>query len=127
MAKFKLTTEHLYWWPVTVFLPNPDAKRAGEVISQSFKMQFLSMSLDDARAMAAEIAALPAEERDRRQHEELERVSRDWNEDVVDDDNLPIPFSLEKLRAAMQAPWFRIGLYQAYVKSLSGEAARKGN
>lgn len=38
MPKFVMTDKHLYWWPVTVRVPDPD--NAGTFAEQSFEMQF---------------------------------------------------------------------------------------
>ena len=125
MTKFILAKEHLYWWPVEIKLPDPN--RAGHFQTQKFQMLFLAMPTDEARALTKEIEALPADQQADREHEHLIRVCRNWNEDVVGEDKKPVPFSEDGLRQALQFPWFRQGLYTAYLNSLRGEEARKGN
>jgi hypothetical protein len=125
MTKFVLTEEYRYWWPIEVKLPDPD--RAGEFVTQKFKMEFLAMPSDEARALTKEIDALPAEQREEREHEHLMRVARNWNEDVVDADKKPVRFSKEALAQALRFPWFRAAVYRGYTRSLVGDEARKGN
>lgn len=124
--KFVLTSEHVYWWPVKVKLPDPDQKRAGKLIEQEFTIQFAAMPEDEARELAAEIAALPQAEREARQHEAILVVSRGWA-GVFDENGEEVPFSAELLREAIRSPFFRLAIYNAYFASTSGEAARKGN
>ncbi len=124
--KFVLTKEHTYWWPVKVAIPDPDPARAGKLIEQEFRMQFVSIGQDEAQALADEIAALEPKERAAREHDLILRVSKDWA-DIVDEDQQPVPFSEEMFRAAMQSPFYRAAVYRAYNASMRGEAARKGN
>jgi hypothetical protein len=127
MAKFRMVTKRLYWWPVNVRFPDPDAKKAGEVLVQTFRAQFEEIGRDEAQRLQDEIAALPPAEQDARQLDLLTRVIRGWDEDVVDETEQPIPFAIEELKAALQSGYFRIAVYRAYLESLTGEAARKGN
>jgi hypothetical protein len=125
--KFKVTAEHLYWWPIKVRLPNPDPKRAGTFVEQEFKMQFAGLPLDEAKAIENEIKQLPAEEREEREHEHIIRVARDWNEDVVGEDDQPIPFNVETLRELLQSVWVRKAIYVGWAQSQTGEEARRKN
>ncbi len=124
--QFVLTREHRYWWPVTVTFPHDDPAKAGEIVQQTFKMQFVAMPQDEAAALADEIAALPPSERAKREHDHIIAVSCNWT-DIVDADKSPVPFSEEALREALQSSFFRIAIYRAVAESLRGEAARKGN
>lgn len=123
---FRLTSEHLYWWPVEIRVPRTELNKAGKLDVMTLKLQFEAIDSDEAEALRAEIADLPASERDAREHAHLERVVRDWAE-VVDDDNNAVPFSMVVFRQAMQRSWFRIGVYKAYVTSISGDGARTKN
>lgn len=122
--KFVLTDKHIYWWPVEVKLPH--AEIPGKIVTQSFTMQFEAIGADEANAIWAEIEALPVAERAARRHDELVRVSKDWR-DVTGEDGSEVPFTEQALRAALQFSWFRVGLTEAYSRSLSADAARKGN
>lgn len=123
--KFVLTREHLYPWPVTVSVPNPD--RPGEVIEQSFVMTFRALPLDESKVIDAEIAALAPAQQAERSDDLLRSVARGWDDQVIDDEGKPIPFSPGALELAMQHSWFRIGVYSAYRRSLQGRAADQGN
>jgi hypothetical protein len=123
--KFKLTTNLLYWWPVTITLP--DENSPGKWVKQSFTIQFAVMTEERSRALQAEIEALQTDdEKNARKHDALLEVVRDWR-DVVDDDKQPVPFSPELLTQALGVVWYRTGIYQAWARSLSGEDARRGN
>ncbi len=124
-AKFRLVTEHLYWWPVEIKMPS--ATRSGAWDTHSFEAQFAAVPASEARKIAGEIAALAsAEERAEREHAVLIGAVRDWR-NVVDDDDQPVPFSEDALRQAMELGWFRNGLYRAYFRSLVHDDARLGN
>ncbi|TIV68873.1 MAG: hypothetical protein E5V89_21210 [Mesorhizobium sp.] len=123
--KFVLAKEHLYWWPVTVDMPDPD--KPGKWLKFSYTHQFVSVGNDEAIALQKEIAELKDDaEKAARQHDMLVKASRNWR-DVVDEDKQEVPFSEEALRAALEHTWYRAGLYNAYFKSLTSDEARKGN
>lgn len=122
--KFVLASEHLYWWPVTVEMPHPD--KAGQWVKQSFTMQFAAIDEDDARKKAREIAKMPEEDRGDHQHDMLISACRNWR-DVADENGSDITFSPETLRLALNQPWFRAAVYNAYARSLASDGARKGN
>lgn len=125
MAKFRLTTEHKYWWPVTIDLPDPD--KPGKWTTQSMTMQFVSMTADEARAIQERIDGLPTDkERAEAQHDHLIAASCDWR-DVVDDDGEAVPFTQEALRSALSITWYRVAIYRAWAKSQVAEEGRKGN
>ena len=123
---FRMTSEHLYWWPVSVKVPRTERDKAGKYDTMTLKLQFSAIGSDEAEALRKEIAALPEDEQAERQHDHMKKVIRDWAE-VVDDDNAPIPFSMDVFMQAMQRSWFRLGVYQAYSDSISGEGARAKN
>ncbi len=127
MAKFRMVSRRRYSWPVTVRFPDPDPNRAGEIVEQTFTVLFEEMPRDEARALQDEIEALPPREQEERQHDMLVAVIKGWGDDIVDHADQPIPFSEAALREGLQSSFLRIGLYRAYVQSLTGEAARKGN
>ena len=122
--KFRLTNEYRYPWPVTIRVPDPD--RAGEILEQEFTATFLAMPLDEAEALDEEIDEAPARDQVRRRNDVLRRVLVGWD-GIEDDDGAAVPFSDDALNAAIQHSWFRIGVYQAYFRSLQGEAPRLGN
>ena len=125
MAKFRPTTNYLYWWPVTVTLP--DENQPGKWAKQNFTMQFALLPEERSREIQAEIEALKTDdERNARKHDALIEVCRDWR-DVVDDDKQPIPYSAELLREALGVVWYRQGIYDAWATSLAGEQPRRGN
>lgn len=124
-AKFRLVTEHLYWWPVVVKMPHPE--KSGKWQELSFEARFAMVGEDQAREEAEAIAALETEaERLAARHDTLIGATRDWR-GVVDGAGAEIPFSAELLRQAMGQVWFREGLYRAYNNSLFPEEARRGN
>ncbi|MBE0695073.1 MAG: hypothetical protein IH590_18500 [Aquamicrobium sp.] len=123
--KFVLTSEHVYWWPVKVRLPDPDPKRAGKIVEQEFMMQFAAISSDEARAVMEEIAALPEAERAEREHDLMLRVARDWSGVYAQDGE--VAFSPDVLKSMLGIGFYRLAIYRAYNDSMTGEAARKGN
>lgn len=121
---FILKDEISYWWPVTVRMPN--ATGSGDFTRQTFKALFEALTRDEAEALDKEVmAALNAGDETKRDAL-LERVVKDW-EGVVDEDKGEIAFSAETLRQALQWPWVRVGLYDAWTQSQSGEKRRLGN
>lgn len=123
--KFVLTTEHTYFWPVTVSLPDP--AKSGELIEQKFDIQFRAMPRDESDAFDAELAALPPEAARQRKHDLLKEIVLGWGDGVVDKKGHQVPFSAEALHQAMQMSWFLVAVYRAYAQSLSGDQARLGN
>lgn len=123
--KFVLTREHVYTWPITVSIPDPD--KPGEIVEQKFNMTFRALPIDEAEKLDAEIQALPVEQQAARQHDHLRRLAQGWDDQVVGDDGKPVPFSTEALELAMVHSWFRIGVMSAYRQSLQGRAAQQGN
>lgn len=123
--QFAPTDEYLYWWPIKI--RRPHSSKSGQWEAVSFEMQFVAVPQDQARALTEELAKLEPEERQRRQHDQLLSASRDWR-GVVDDDKKAIPFSGEMLTALLNAaPWYSIGIYDSYTRSLLPDEARKGN
>lgn len=121
---FQLTEKppHI-WWPATVNQPSGD--KPGEIDKKELKLLFEAIGRGEMeeveRAMnKAELAgdkdAVDAM---------LVRVVKDWR-DVVDDAQSPIPFSEERLRAALQISWVRIGFLRAWTAFVSGDP-RLGN
>ncbi len=123
--KFVLARNHLYWWPVTVAVPHPDLDRAGEMLEMTFRMRFEALPRDDARILQER--AVRPDGGEAEPNADLLRVIKGWDEDVVDGDGKPVPFSAEALRGLLQISWFRLGVYRAWSASLVGEASRRGN
>ena len=115
--KFVPTDKCLYWWPVKVRRPDPEA--AGKVIEEEFEMQFEVLDEAESERIAEERAALKTE-KERVAHERgwLQRVCRNWR-NVVDNTGAPVPFSA--FASFLALPWARIAIYRAYGESLSGE------
>lgn len=123
--KFKLSDEHLYWWPVEVKKPDPD--KAGKLKVEKLEMLFAAVPEDEAKKQQEEFAKLNTDvEREAHQRKILKLVCRDWR-DVVGDDDEAIPFSQSVFDQFMQLPWHRTALYRAYGQSLTGDEARLGN
>ena len=120
--QFVLTTQHLYWWPVKVSIPHPDPAKAGEYLEMEFKMQFESISREEADRISNLIKADPAQE-----YADIKRVARNWDENVVDANGQAVPFSPEALDQLLQISWYRFAVYRAWGASLSGDKARLGN
>jgi hypothetical protein len=123
--KFVLTTDHTYFWPVKVILPNP--ARAGATMEQSFTVKFRALTRKQGDEFEAMILDLPTSEQDQRKHDFLKEIVLDWDESVVDEAKSPVPFSSEALDQAMQMNWFLTAVYRAYSDSLNGGKARRGN
>lgn len=124
--KFKLSQTDLYWWPVTVRVP--DRRFPGKIVKQRFDMQFQPLGREEALAQEERAeACVTAREKVEVEIENLLRVVKGWNESVVDDDDKPVPFTEETFRLALQKSWFRIGVLEAYAESLHGDEARLGN
>lgn len=127
MVKFVVTSAHLFWWPVKVRMPNPDPRRAGQVVEYQFKVQFEDIGTTEADEILTEIAALPQNERAARQHDLLLRVVKDWDQDIVDEGGAAVPFSDAMLRQLMNNIWFANGMWRAWGDAQRAEAGRKGN
>lgn len=121
--KFKLVDKYRYSWPVIVNIPDPE--NPGKVIKQQFQVEFEPEDIETETARIEEIAAMPAKEQQKHEHDGLRRIIKNWS-DVEDDDGSVI-FSPEALDRALRWNWFRIGVYRAFAESLSGGAARLGN
>ncbi|ARE40913.1 hypothetical protein RGUI_2772 [Rhodovulum sp. P5] len=123
--KFVLSNTDRYWWPVTVHTPDPESP--GAFAEQAFEMQFEARTTDEERAEQDRILGLPdMAAQIRAERASLAAVCTDWRGVVTPDGN-PLPFSATNLEAALQKPWVRQGIWNAYFGSLAGEAARLGN
>lgn len=117
--QFVLTTTHLYWWPVKVSIPHPDADKAGETLEMEFKMQFASLPRDEADRLSETLKTDP--------YADIKRVARNWDENVVDGKGKAIPFSAEALDELLRISWYRFAVYRAWGASLIDDKARLGN
>lgn len=125
MAKFVMTTKHLYWWPVTVRMPDPE--NAGAFIEQTFEMQFVAQNRDDAVAAQEHYASLTTDrERIEADKEQMRKICRSWR-GIVDVDGADIPFTAALLDDAMGVSWFRTGVMQAIAEASMGVEAKAGN
>ena len=125
MAKFKITDQYLYWWPVKVEVPSE--RNSGKLDTQAFEVQFRALPSDEVQRITDEIAAITdPKERAAREHETLVEAVKDWR-DVEDDNGNEVNFSEENLRALLRWPFVRTGFYRAYSASISGDKNRLGN
>lgn len=124
---YQLTDTFTYWWPVTVRIPNPDPDHAGEIVEQTFKMQFMALDRDEQIAEQQKLDELTAvDDIKAHEHDLLRRVCKNWV-GVVGDEKAPVGFSSDAFDKALQKGWFRQGVYDAFNESMSGEEARMGN
>lgn len=121
---FMPVLRHLFWWPVTVAMPDPD--RPGKFAPQTFEMQFEALPIDRAREIEAVRETLPLEEREAHAFDILFEIASSWR-DVAGPDREDIPFSREIYAEQLQYPWFRDGVLRAYGEATSGQEARLGN
>jgi hypothetical protein len=125
--KFKVTQSYRFWWPVVVKMPDQNKDNAGKVIEQTFAMQFIAMPQNELRAKYEAIAALPLDQRIDQETKMLMDACVNWDEQVVDTDDVAIKFSRDILEQLMQNSWLRIGVMNAYQEAMSGEEARLKN
>lgn len=121
---FRCVSEYLFWWPVTVRMPDPE--RPGSFSPQTCEVQFEALSEERTREIRERIGALPEDERMDHASAIVLEAARDWRE-VEDEAGVAVPFSAEMLTEQLRYPWFRRGVFDAYVEALSGQAARLGN
>lgn len=117
---FVLSTVYRFSWPATALVP--DVSQPGQVVKQRFQLSFEALPRDEWLAVS-QAAALDGSDAN---FSVLLRVIKGWDQ-VISDDNEPVPFSEGALRQAMQFSWFRTAAFTSYAEALSGEAARLGN
>lgn len=123
--QFKIAKSYLYWWPVTVHMPDP--ANPGQFLKQEMKLQLEPQTRDEAITSSEALANMKtAREMIDHEIDEHLKIIRNWD-GVVDEGGGPMPFSPEALKAAMQHTWFRKAISKAIAESLGGEAARLGN
>lgn len=119
---FKITDQHLFWWPATA--RQPDNARPGEFAEQTFKLYFRELSPEQVSAIERE-----ANKSGKPQAFEtslLKASVQGWS-DVVGENDSPVTFSATNLDMALQFAAFRIAAFRAYTEAMNGEAARLGN
>ncbi|WP_440411151.1 hypothetical protein [Neorhizobium petrolearium] len=123
--KFKLVDTLRYWWPIVVNVPDPD--NAGKFQKQQLKILFETQDQDTALA-AQEAYEKLTTVRERVEHErkQLLDVVKGWD-DVEDAEKVPVPFTEEAFRAALQKSWFRTAVFNGHTDSLIGREAALGN
>ncbi|MQT13640.1 hypothetical protein [Segnochrobactrum spirostomi] len=114
---FTLVDRYLFWWPCSADVP--DEARPGKFNKQSFKLRFEALPRSEAQGLAAELAALDPDEREKREHELLYRVVHDWSE-VVDAQKEPVPFERDTFARALEWSWFRTAAYRGLTEALEG-------
>lgn len=102
------------WWPVSIRIPVD----GGKVDTIELEMQLSIPTKGQAReAMKLDEAAF--------EQYMLDRV-KDWrNEVLVDEQNQPIPYSRENLRALFEHGWFEVAVTRALAQANAGMAATK--
>ncbi|MBP0439433.1 hypothetical protein [Tianweitania sediminis] len=124
-AKFRLVSEHLYWWPVDVSMPDPEA--AGKLMTMKFEARFKAVRESVLRAKGTEISQIDnPNERVAQEVEQLLDVITDWR-GVVDENDAAVPFTKDALREAMEMQWFRTAVFRAWGDSMRTDVARRGN
>lgn len=122
---FQLTkTPAAIWWPVTVKWPN--SSKPGDTVDMTFKVQFEVLPQSEGRAIDEALTEAEMKGDTSQRNTLMLRVVKNWDEDVVDEDGKPIPFSRDALEAALEFSWVRIGLNQAWTAFVNGDP-RKGN
>lgn len=117
---FVLADTYRFSWPATAMVPN--LSEPGKVTQQKFRISFEAMPRDEW----LEINRTAAAEGSDANYAVLLEVIKGWDQ-VVSDENEPVPFSEATLRKAMQFSWFRTAAFTAYAEAMSGEEARLGN
>lgn len=120
---FVVTDQHTFERTVTVKMPSPDMPDA--IVEQSFRMTFLAVDQDEARAWDEEQAGRNPEERRAHEHDFLVKVSQGWS-DIVDASKNPLPFTAKALRHLLKRAWFERAVYEAYRAGMAAEP-RLGN
>ncbi len=118
---FVLVDHYQFWWPVSVFVPDPD--NAGKMIEQTFDVLF-QPETQEAAISADEMADDLVTVRDRVDHDRgrLAGIVKGWR-GVVGKDGQPVPFGAESFGAALNVSWFRVAIWTAYREALSGARA----
>lgn len=123
--KFVMVKKHLYWWPVTVRMPDPET--AGAYFEQTFEMQFEAQNREAALAAQEHYAALATErERIEADKEQMRQICVGWR-GIIDEDGVDLPFSVERLDDAIGVSWFRAGVMRAIAEANLGLEAKAGN
>lgn len=125
MPKFVMTEKHLYWWPVTVRVPDPD--NAGTFVEQSFEMQFEAQPREVLLACQERHAAATTDrERIEADTEQMRMCCRSWR-GIVDERGADVPFSAERLDALVGLSWGRAAIMTALAEANFGQEAKRGN
>jgi hypothetical protein len=122
---FVLQQNRMFWWPVTVEVPSEDTP--GELVKETFEVQFENIGLAEWRRIQGELAALSGDEYEARENDHMRRVTRGWRNVVAPDGKTSIPFTPENFDAFWQVSWNRIGLFKAWTEATGGQKARLGN
>jgi hypothetical protein len=104
-----LKATHEYWWPVKVSVPADGGKFEARTFEARFTL--LAQERFDDLAPASDAAVLNA-------------AVIGWR-GIQDEDGAEVAFSAEALSQALQVPYLRAGLIEAYLDSASGRALRK--
>lgn len=125
---FVLAKQYEFTWPVTVTLPDEKGKHVTRTFTGHFRMmeqgEFKEMNDALQRALAEDISQAQDTTT-----EIVVRTMTGWDE-VVDEDNQPIAFSEDTLRAACRFGPICRAIYEAYKDAVNPDgvkARRKGN
>lgn len=124
---YRFVEHYHYPWPVIVRLPHPE--HAGDTAEQSFEMTFRAITDDEARSLDERLATAETP----RAAADMETafllsVCTGWNEEVLDAEGEPVPFSGETLARMLAVPFFKRAVMAAFLGSMRHEGGpRLGN
>ncbi len=110
---FKIASSETYSWPVTVSVPTD----GGLLKAHTFTVQFKRIP----QSRIEEIAAGPRGVSDR---EYAREFVAGWGSDVLDEQDVPVPFSVPALTQFLDIPGMATAIVLAYFESVTG-AKRK--
>lgn len=136
---FKLVKTLTTWWPVKVYVPDPE--NPGTFQSFEFEAELEILDRDEVKknkqerdGLLAAYSADPTESKLTELEEKLEalqdrtilRVVRNWR-GIIDDDDKPLLFSEQMLLQALKRDGVREGINVAYAEAIDTGKARQGN
>jgi hypothetical protein len=137
---FKVSRELTFPWPVKVIEPDPD--KAGALIEREFTVFFALLHPDEAKASAEARTAILKQMTPETGLEELKAIQeqlrlhdlgatraviRGWGNDIVGDDDQPLPFTPANLEDLLKYPRVQTAMGTAYKEAISEDKARLGN
>lgn len=105
---FVVTTEHEFTWPVTVKVPQD----GGTYARFSFAARFRQLSKEEREEIrgprAVDDSAI------------VRKAVIGWDDQIVDEDRNPVPFSREALDALIDVPYVLQAFARAYTEAMYG-------